>query len=149
MLRFQQRIRLETLHRSCSALSPSSLADDSFLPPGYGEPELSEVLWIRLCQVWYPIREVDSPVHLPIFSNRAEVADGVQGTSGSDLPISETTKDKSYAWSRGLGLELSPIKTRSARKRAGPTLPTASTSIPSTCDLGALRGLKSLARAKS
>jgi hypothetical protein len=95
------------------------------------------------------VREVVSPVHFPIFSNRDEVTDGAQGSSVSNLSIPANSKEKSFAWSRGLGMELSLIKTRSAWKRAGPTPSTATISIMSTGDLGALRGLKALARAKS
>jgi hypothetical protein len=53
------------------------------------------------------------------------------------------------AWSRGLGFEVSPIKTRSARRKAGSTN-TTSNSLPNTStDLGALRGMKALERDKS
>jgi hypothetical protein len=55
---------------------------------------------------------------------------------------------KEFAWSRGLGMELSPLKTRSSRKKLAQT----STLLLSLChpitELGPLRALKSLARAK-
>jgi hypothetical protein len=64
----------------------------------------------------------------------SETGSGVAGTS--------------YAWSRGLGFETSPIKTRSARKKASLCIDKKDQTISIVTDLGALRGLKSLARAK-
>jgi hypothetical protein len=58
-----------------------------------------------------------------------------------------STSNVDPAWSRGLGFEASPLKIRSARRKAGAT--TKPQSTPSTSsDIGVLRGLKSLARAK-
>jgi hypothetical protein len=56
---------------------------------------------------------------------------------------------RKLAWSRGLSSEVSPIKTRSARKKQ--ELGSSTTDLPSSSSLdkGALRGMKSLARAKS
>jgi hypothetical protein len=71
-----------------------------------------------------------------------------RGSQASDRSNLELSEENSFAWSQGLGLELSPIKTRSAQKRAGPSPFIASSSNFSTGDLGALRGLKSLARVK-
>jgi hypothetical protein len=51
---------------------------------------------------------------------------------------------KEYAWSRGLGIEHSPIKTRSARKKSA-TLSSLDSTTPSTSDGGALRAVKALA----
>jgi hypothetical protein len=48
-------------------------------------------------------------------------------------------------WSRGIGLELSPLKTRSARKKSQ-TGPKTSGSTTNVTNQGALRGLKALAR---
>jgi hypothetical protein len=54
---------------------------------------------------------------------------------------------KEYAWSQGLGIEHSPIKTRSARKKS--TLDSSTVSVPqSSTEGGALRALKALARSK-
>jgi hypothetical protein len=53
-------------------------------------------------------------------------------------------------WSKGLGMDISPIKTRSVRKKKeamGPS--TVETHLPVINEFGALRGLKSLAREKS
>jgi hypothetical protein len=53
---------------------------------------------------------------------------------------------KDFAWSRGLGLEYSPIKTRSAHKKS---FVESQASIPVTSmDCGALRACKALVREK-
>jgi hypothetical protein len=78
-----------------------------------------------------------SVVQPPLLSDLTytpETGSGVVGTS--------------YAWSRGLGFETSPIKTRSARKKASLCIDKKDLSNTIVTDLGALRGLKSLARAK-
>jgi len=64
------------------------------------------------------------------------------------VAVREVGKGKELAWSPGLGLEVSPIKTHSARKKLGST-PVMGTQHPvSSLDLGVLRGIKSIARAK-
>jgi hypothetical protein len=54
---------------------------------------------------------------------------------------------KSFTWSRGLGIDYSPVKMRSARKKSIVSTPLIPDSRPST-DSGALRAMKALARAK-
>jgi hypothetical protein len=58
-------------------------------------------------------------------------------------------RGRTLAWLWGLGLEVSPIKTRSARKKLGKTPSVVDQLLVSTHDMGALRGMKSLARDKS
>jgi hypothetical protein len=59
-----------------------------------------------------------------------------------------STTGKNFVWSRGLAHELSPIKTRSNRKkRSQSTVQTIETTTSSP-DLGNLRALKALARSK-
>jgi hypothetical protein len=41
-----------------------------------------------------------------------------------DPLVSEASNGNSLAWSRGLGLEISPVKTRSAHKKWGLPIPT-------------------------
>jgi hypothetical protein len=53
---------------------------------------------------------------------------------------------KDFVWSRGLGFETSPIKTRSARKKQNKE--TMSIVPINFIDCGALRACKALARAK-
>jgi hypothetical protein len=54
----------------------------------------------------------------------------------------------SYAWSRGLGFETSPIKTRSVRRKATLSHVLSDAATTTRSDTGALRGLKALAREK-
>jgi hypothetical protein len=54
---------------------------------------------------------------------------------------------KEFVWSRGLGIELSPVKTRSARKKTSTVLKEDYVSHLPT-DGRALRDLKALARSK-
>jgi len=77
------------------------------------------------------------------------VASGDPSTMILDPIVAEASSGKNIAWSQGLGLKLSPIKTRSARKKSGtnPSIPT--TSSHSSIEQGALRGIESLTRAKS
>jgi hypothetical protein len=56
---------------------------------------------------------------------------------------------KRPAWSRGLGYEISPIKTRSAHKKLGNQPSTSVGTLSTNLELGVLRGMKSLARKKS
>jgi hypothetical protein len=56
---------------------------------------------------------------------------------------------KDFTWSKGLGFEISPIKTQSARKKAVSLASTSDLHLSNFTDNGALRGMKSLARAKS
>jgi hypothetical protein len=67
------------------------------------------------------------PVPIPTFRGRSPII-----RESSDLPSSShcvnssDSTGKDFSWSRGLGLETSPIKTRSARRKAisSVTLPT-------------------------
>jgi len=52
-------------------------------------------------------------------------------------------------WSRGLRLEFSPIKTRSARKRQGTKKSFSTQLLDSSLDQRVIRGMKALAQAKS
>jgi hypothetical protein len=96
------------------------------------------------------IKEVQSPITLTTYKGRSVYhrpePDGGAGSSGSLVGVSR----KEYMWSKGLGLETSPIKTRSARKKKGTLgLITQGTHMSIISEIGALRGLKSLGRAKS
>jgi hypothetical protein len=61
-------------------------------------------------------------------------------------PINKS-QGNAMAWSRGIGVELSPLKTRSPRKKSGQSsVPV--TNPATTYDSGLLRGMKALAKAK-
>jgi hypothetical protein len=68
------------------------------------------------------------------------------GESSNSLPQIASV-GKEFAWSRGIGIDYSPIKTRSARKKANVEVPSTTDSTLST-DSGALRAVKAPARAK-
>jgi hypothetical protein len=69
-----------------------------------------------------PIREVSGPIPLPTYLGKEVFKDSeYSGTLGASTSSGEPT-GKDLAWSRGLGLEVSPIKTRSARKKLGTNL---------------------------
>jgi hypothetical protein len=55
---------------------------------------------------------------------------------------------KDFSWSRGLGIEISPLKTISARRKAVACASTPYLQETNKFDQGALRGMKSLAREK-
>ena len=87
------------------------------------------------------------PVPIPTFQGRSPII-----RESSDLPISSphvNTSDTTgidYSWSHGLGLENSPIKTRSARRKATTSFTLPNNYSIDSSDLGVLRGIKSLAR---
>ena len=94
-------------------------------------------------------REVASPIMIPTFLGKEVVVtagpNDVSRASGS-IGVSNG-KDLACLW--GLGLELSPIKTRSARKKSRTNLSFSTNQLSSNVYQGGLRGMKSLARAKS
>jgi hypothetical protein len=89
---------------------------------------------------------------LPIWG-RGYLSRGILEATSSK--VSSGREGKSFAWSRGIGVEISPIKTRSCRKKLSQPvkrlqrlLPIISETNPSTNDIGPLRAMKALARSK-
>jgi hypothetical protein len=94
-------------------------------------------------------REATSPIPLPTYLGLESIHGEVEcGAAEVTTSLGEGS-GKDLTWAQGLGLELSPIKTRSARKKMGKTPSVVDQHLASTHDLGALRGMKSLARDKS
>jgi hypothetical protein len=92
-----------------------------------------------------PIREVTEPIPLPTYLGKEVYKDSeFRGTLGASTSSGEPTR-MDLAWSHGLGLEVSPIKTRSTRKKLGTNLSFLAHHLDSHLDQGALRGMKSLA----
>jgi hypothetical protein len=118
---------------------------DSFILPGYTEPTSSELQLETLLSdaTPAPILPFDS---IPIHTYQGKTL--IQPTlHRSDLPSSSRVKpspEPDPTWSRGLGLELSPLKTRSACKKTL-TGPSTSGTSSTVTNQGALRGLKALA----
>jgi hypothetical protein len=93
--------------------------------------------------------EMLHPVPIPTYLGKSPIInDSRDLPSTSHCDFSSDSARKDFSWSRGLGLETSPIKTRSARRKSctSVTLPTVTST--DTSDLGALRGIKSLARSR-
>ena len=93
-------------------------------------------------------KEITTPTPLPTY-----LGPTLHNFPSSDRKLGsvETTPanlGKEYTWSRGHGFEHSPIKTHSARHKEGNTPLHTVDSSHTTIDIGALRGMKSLARAK-
>jgi hypothetical protein len=96
------------------------------------------------------IKEVQSPINLPTYKGRSVYhrpkPDGGVGSLGTIVGAT----GKEFMWSKGLGMETSPIKTRSARKnKEASRLIFEGSNLPVIIELGVLRGLKSLAREKT
>jgi hypothetical protein len=140
-----------TTHETVTVEQPSiTTMEDSSTTSGYREPDFSDHTLDSLITSLVPsYREASSPIPIPTFLgkeviNRAETS----GASGASTCVGEDS-GKDLAWSRGLGFEVSPIKTRSARKKAGTNLTFSAHQLSTNIEQGALRGMKSLARAKS
>jgi hypothetical protein len=115
---------------------------------GYKESDEGDsMLFVVLDSLIPFICDKESTVKLPVFqgksSYRSETESGEAGCSNS----TDVKAGKEYAWSRGLGIELSLIKTRSARKKS--TLVSTDSIFPQPTTKGrALRVMKALARSK-
>ena len=94
-------------------------------------------------------RETLSPTPIPTYQGRSVVRRvGSVGDTGT-FERSGEGSGKEFTWSRGLGMDISPIKTRSARKKEVSDYTTPVTLTTNNTDNGALRSMKSLAREKS
>jgi hypothetical protein len=115
---------VDTLDVTNPVLPEILLAEGSPLLPGYGEPAASEHSLDRMLSDLVPsYREVTSPVPIPTFLGKVVVVSGGPSDVATVSGSSEVSSGKDLAWSRGLGLELSPVKTRSARKKWVQTFP--------------------------
>jgi hypothetical protein len=87
-------------------------------------------------------------VPLPVYLGKAVLNEALDGECASSSKIHNISKEKEFVWSRGLGIEVSPIKTRSSRKKGIGGISNSEVKESSTVDSGALRALKALARSK-
>jgi hypothetical protein len=132
-----------------NSLQPSPrLLNSLICPLGYREPEEGESSLSAALDSLIPFIIDDySSVNLPVFWGKSTLfEDPVSGEVGCSKMASEKA-GKEYAWSRRLGVETSPIKARSSRKKSSLSTVTPSGQI-SFIDGGALRALKALARKK-
>jgi hypothetical protein len=85
-------------------------------------------------------------VQLPLYRGKELLLPTTE--AGASSSLSRGMVDKSYAWSRGISTELSPLQTRSSRKKKDLMSSQQSDTVPSSLDSKALRALKALARSK-
>jgi hypothetical protein len=89
---------------------------------------------------------------LIVYEGRMMVQCGKVGKSGSEEGYERRSPGKSPSkehWLEGLGLDVSPIKTRSTRRKNADSKGELEKLNNNTYEQRALRGLKALARAKS
>jgi hypothetical protein len=85
--------------------------------------------------------------HLHIYRGKEPINSAVGASTSLNHPID--TKEKNFVWSRGISTELSPLQTRSSRKKKE-TMGSQQAPNDSNSQNGkALRALKALARSKS
>jgi hypothetical protein len=94
------------------------LMEDSALLPGYHEPDEEETTMSDVLDSYLPfIHDKDSSIKLPIYLGKSSIT-SPQEDGGASTSLSHTVRaGKDFAWSRGLGLEISPIKTRSTEEK--------------------------------
>jgi len=108
--------------RTCFNMDKASSTILDLNPPtlsGFREPEPKENSRGDLLEYLVPtFKEIHQPVPIPTFQGRiVVVSDSTRHYVGQPQWSREVSL-KDYAWTRGLGLELSPIKTRSAIKKS-------------------------------
>ena len=146
-----QNPSLEPFSPDVSSHIPRSSQPEPELPtnlPSYRELEHEESNLTTVLDSLIPfIRGNDSTIKLSVFIGNLEtVLETELGDySGKSTNIREARKE--FAWSRGLSIEHSPVKTRSARKKAS-IEKVVEPSLRSSTDGGALRALKALTRSK-
>jgi hypothetical protein len=117
--------------------------------PWFRESEIGECSFEVVLDSLVPdLKEIHSPIPILTFHGKVSITrEDTSDDSDQRVGIRESS-GKGFSWSRGLGCEISPIKTRSARKRAETILFSPESGYSSIPDIGVLRGMKSLARAK-
>lgn len=94
-------------------------------------------------------KEVLSPIPLPTYSGKVVIPPPDLASSSNTKTTHEDLLDKDFFWSKGRGFELSLLKTMSARwKEAVAEKIPDTISTTTQLELGALRGIKALARSK-
>jgi hypothetical protein len=86
--------------------------------PGFRESEDEESNLTAVLDSLIPfIRGNESTVKLPVFLGKLEQIPETSLGDASGKSTEGGVNGKEFAWSRGLGIEHSPVKTRSARKK--------------------------------
>jgi hypothetical protein len=143
-------------------LSPSTLSDSEPVPststeedvplnsailPGYQESEEEASLLTETLDSLLPSHSVlglTQPLSV-VLGKKAVVSSSEIGSTSTQLV---GKGGKAFSWSRGLASELSPVKTRSSRKKQISSSHSEDVCVPTSPVSGALRALKAQARAK-
>jgi hypothetical protein len=93
-------------------------------------------------------RESFSPIPLPTYIGNTYLAPPSSPGATTSSLTNPTDPPLNYTWSRGLGSDFSPVKTRSTRKKLLRETNPSTVLDSSTTESGALRAVKALARGK-
>lgn len=124
---------------------------DSPILPGFREADFDDQTLVEALDHLAPPRcKEGGLIPLDTFLGNSIIPPSYSSELSRVLEAGPGGSSTSYSWSRGLGFETSPIKTRSERKKANLSRDSFEVVTLSTgSDTGAFRGLKSLARAKT
>jgi hypothetical protein len=97
--------------------SPVPQNSSSVFEPGFREAEEGDSSLLEVLDSLIPfIKDKSSSIKLPTFMGKA-IHNASGDLEASTSKVKSGKEGKEYAWSRGLGIELSPLKTRSTRKK--------------------------------
>jgi hypothetical protein len=132
-----------------SSLPSNSIESEGFpaILPGYRQPEEDEENLLATLNSSSSLPFLpDNTTLLPIYRGKELIAPSSEaGTSSSHHSGKEV---KAFAWSQGIGSELSPLQTRSSRKKKELLSTQPKESVIPSQDGKALRALKALAHSK-
>jgi hypothetical protein len=126
--------------------SPQPEPTDSSILTGFIEPEEDAIdLNLVVDSLLNPSRDNVATI-LPTYLGKRilETLGSSKATSSKSLPVRD---GKNFVWSRSIALELSPLKTRSSRKKISQPYEI-TTENTSSNDNGPLRAMKALPREK-
>jgi len=127
--------------------SPHELTD-TVMEPGYREPEEDESSLNTVLDSLIPfIRDNNAAIKLPTYLGKAlpDVVSLSEETTSKSQPARD---GKDFSSSRGLGIELSPLKAQSSWKKLAQKTLQIVESVPSSTNSGPLKAMKALAREK-
>jgi hypothetical protein len=122
--------------------------NSSLVEAGFREPkEDSSLLNTVLESLIHFIKDNDQALKLPMFIGRKFIDRG-ESSRHSTSKIKVASQGRDFAWSRGLGVEVSPIKTRSNQKLQSQNTVPINDFNPTPSESGPLRAVKPLFREK-
>jgi hypothetical protein len=114
--------------------------------PGYSQPTDEGSKLLEALNSSFSADPPENFTHLPVYRGK-ELINSASGEGSSSSRPTESAQ-KTYAWSRGIGVELSPLQTRSSRKKKEILNNTLDPAVIPSQDGKALRAMKALARSK-